>query len=101
MSIIPIDRSPDLLRLRQDGYNIQVTKAGFLVVRDVPYVNGKREIARGILASNLDLAGDVTARPQDHTAKFVGEYPCDSNGKSLDVLRHESGRYDVGNGLVA
>ena len=31
--------SPDLLRLRKDGYNIQVTKAGFLAMRDVPYVD--------------------------------------------------------------
>lgn len=101
MSIIPIDRSPDLLRLRQDGYNIQVTKAGFLVVSDVPYVNSKREIAIGALVSNLDLAGDITARPQDHTVKFVGEYPCDSTGKALDVLRQQSGTYDFGNELVA
>lgn len=101
MSIIPIDRSPDLLRLRTDGYNIQVTKAGFLAVRDVPYVNSKCEIASGILVSNLDLAGDITARPQDHTIKFVGEYPCDSTGKTLDVLRHQSGTYDCGSGVVA
>jgi hypothetical protein len=101
MSIIPIDRSPDLLRLRQDGYNIQVTKTGFLVVGDVPYVNSKREIVRGALVSNLDLAGDITARPQDHTIKFVGEYPCDNTGKTLDVLKQESGTYDFGNGLVA
>ena len=101
MSIIPIDRSPDLLRLRTDGYNIQVTKAGFLAVRDVPYVTSKCEIARGILVSNLDLAGDITTRPQDHTIKFVGEYPCDSTGKTLDVLRHQSGTYDCGSGVVA
>jgi molybdopterin/thiamine biosynthesis adenylyltransferase len=90
-----------LLRLRQDGYNIQVTKAGFLVVWDVPYVNSKREIAIGALVSNLDLAGDITARPQDHTIKFVGEYPCDNTGKTLDLLKQESGTYDFGNGLVA
>jgi molybdopterin/thiamine biosynthesis adenylyltransferase len=101
MSIIPIDRSPDLQRLREEGYNIEVTSAGFLVVRDVPYVNAKREIAIGTLVSDLDLAGDITAPPQDHTVKFIGEYPCDSNGKTLDVLRHQSGLYDFGNGLVA
>jgi ThiF family len=101
MSIIPIDRSLDLQRLRTDGYNIQITKAGFLVVHDVPYVNSKREIAIGTLGSNLDLAGDVTARPQDHTAKFIGEYPCDNEGKTLEVLRQTSGVFDLGGGLVA
>lgn len=101
MSIIPIDRSPDLQRLRKEGYNVRVTSTGYLIVHDVPYVNSKREIAIGALASNLDLAGDITARPQDHTAKFIGEYPCDSEGKTLDVLRHNSGSYDLGNGLIA
>jgi hypothetical protein len=101
MSIIPIDRSSDLLRLRQDGYNIQVTKAGFLVVRDVPYVNSKREIARGILASSLDLAGDITARPQNHEVRFVGEYPSDSAGTKLNVLGGGSTEHDCGNGVVA
>jgi hypothetical protein len=101
MSITPIDRSPDLQRLRKEGYNVQLTRAGFLVVHDVPYVNSKREIAIGAVASNLDLAGDVTARPQDHTAKFIGEYPCDSDGKTLEVLKHTSGSFDLGSGLVA
>lgn len=101
MSIIPIDRSPDLQRLREDGYNIQITSARFLVVRDVPYVNSRREIAYGVLGSNLDLAGDITARPQDHTAKFVGDYPCDDKGQELAVLRQQSSPFDLGSGLIA
>ena len=102
MSTIQIDLSPDPKRLRETGHNIQITDAGFLAVRDVPYVNNKREVVRnGILISNLDLAGDITVRPQDHTVKFVGEYPCDSTGKDLAVLRQESGAYPVGNGMTA
>lgn len=101
MSIIPIDRSPDLQRLRKEGYNVLVTNAGNLVVQDVPYVNSKREIAIGALASNLDLAGDITTQPQDHTAKFIGEYPCDSQGNTLTVLQHTSGSFDLGSGFIA
>lgn len=101
MSTIQIDRSADLLRLRQAGYNIQVSDAGFLLVHDIKYVNAKREIASGILASSLDLAGDITVQPSDHTAKFAGEYPCNSDGVPLAVLQHESGSYAMGNGVVA
>jgi hypothetical protein len=101
MSCIPIDRSCDLQRLREAGYNIRITDAGFLILQDVPYVTSKREIAVGSLASNLDLAGDVTVRPQDHTAKFIGEYPCDSGGAPLSLLKHGSGSYPLGDGLVA
>lgn len=101
MSSIPIDRSADLQRLRNAGYNVGISDAGFLLVRDVPYVNERREIATGTLVSNLDLAGDITVQPQDHTAKFIGEYPCDAAGKPLAALKHQSGSYDVGKGLVA
>ena len=99
MSIIPIDLSPDLQRLREDGYNIQVTPAGFLVVRDVPYVNSRREIAYGVLGSKLELAGDITTQPQDHTAKFVGDYPCDDkepySNYDCDWLRNGSANFIV------
>ena len=101
MSAIPIDRSPDLLQLRQAGYNIIVTDAGFLVVRDVPYVNGQRQIVYGAVASKLELAGDVTVRPQDHTAKFLGEYPCTKDGAPLDILRQNSEPCTLGSGLVS
>jgi hypothetical protein len=101
MSTIQIDRSADLRQLREKGYNIGVTGDGFLVVREVPYVNSRREIARGILASSLDLAGDVTVQPKDHTVKFVGDYPCDIHGAELSGLRHQSGSYPIGDGLVA
>jgi hypothetical protein len=101
MSTIPIDRSPDLKRLRETGHNIAVTGDAFLIVRDVPYLNSRREIVWGILASNLDLAGDVTVPPNDHTVKFVGEYPCDSVGAELSGLRHSSGSFPVGGNLVA
>ncbi|HET6912334.1 MAG TPA: ThiF family adenylyltransferase [Rhodanobacteraceae bacterium] len=101
MSSTIIDRSTDLQRLRGAGYNIGISDAGFLLVRDVPYVNELREIATGTLVSNLDLAGDITVQPQDHTAKFIGEYPCDAAGKPLAALTHQSGSYAVGDGLVA
>lgn len=101
MSSTLIDRSTDLQRLRGAGYNIGISDAGFLLVRDVLYVNERREIATGTLVSNLDLAGDITVQPQDHTAKFIGEYPCDAAGKPLAALKHQSGSYAVGNGLVA
>lgn len=90
MSLLQISLSPDLLRLRELGYNIQVSTTGYLVVRDVPYVNAAKEIDRGILVSKLELAGDRTAQPQDHTIMFSGEFPCDADGAPLEMLRHQS-----------
>jgi hypothetical protein len=101
MSHTLIALNADLQRLRDDGFNVQVTDANFLVLKDVPYVKSDRTIGSGILASNLDLAGDLTVRPQDHTAKFAGEYPCDSQGSPLLILQHHSQEFSLGSGLKA
>ena len=89
MSQQPISLSPDLKRLRDDGYDLEI-RYGHLLVKDVPYVNVQREIKRGTLVSELNLAGDVTQTPKDHVAHLVGEYPCDHNGAALDKIRHPS-----------
>lgn len=101
MSLTPIDRSPDLLRLRTAGYNVQVTRTGFLLVHDVPYVKSDCAIATGTLVSSLELAGDVTVQPKDHTAKFIGAYPCDCHGNALTGLKHGEGPHQLADGLVA
>lgn len=90
MSLQQISLSPDLVRLRQAGYNIEV-RAGYLVVRDVPYVNSTKQIHHdGVLVSTLDLAGDRTGVPQDHKAMFAGEFPCHADGTPMEMLRLEN-----------
>lgn len=95
-----IDRNPDLRRLREEGYNIDIHH-GYLLARDIPYVNSKREVCHGILVSNLDLNGDVTNRPSDHTIKFVGELPCTSAGEPIAGIRHNSGEFRLSDHLTA
>jgi hypothetical protein len=94
-----INRSPDLKRLRDHGYNIEV-RAGHLLLNEVPYVNASREIRLGILVSTLTLAGDVTDKPDGHVAMFVGDYPCDLNGAALEKIRSGGGAA-IDDGLVA
>jgi hypothetical protein len=85
MSRRPIDRSEALKRLRDDGYDIDVI-TGYLLVRDVPYLNAKREIKRGVLISALDLNNDVALPPIDHQAKWFGEHPCNEDGTPIQGL---------------
>lgn len=82
-----IDRNDDLRRLREKGYNIDI-HVGYLVVRDIPYVNDKREVFRdGVLVTNLDVDNEVTRRPGDHQIRFAGRCPCDANGNPLHGIR--------------
>lgn len=90
-----IGRSPDLKRLRDEGYDIGIT-SGYLIVKDVPYVNSNKEIKRGILVSKLILAGDETAKPDNHVAYFAGGYPCHQDGTEIARIRNASAKIKFG-----
>jgi hypothetical protein len=93
-----IDRNADLRRLREAGYNIEV-RAGFLIVRNIPYADSQRKLRTGILVSSLDLAGDDTISPRTHTVNFAGEYPCSEDGAPIESLRHQSVEVELLTGL--
>lgn len=95
-----ISLNPDLKRLRDEGYFIQIV-GGFLVVREVPYVNSQRQVKRGTLISSLTMAGDVTRTPDTHVAYFDGEYPCRADGTAIHQISHQSGDLSLGNGMTA
>lgn len=95
-----INLNPDLKRLRDEGYFIQIV-GGFLVMREVPYVNAQRQVRRGNLISSLTMAGDLTRTPDTHVAFFDGEYPCRADGTQIHQISHQSGHLPLGNGMVA
>ena len=98
MSRRPIARSPDLLRLRDEGYDLDVV-GGSLVIRDVPYATATREVRRGTLFMDLDLAGDVATKPTSHVAYWAGEHPCHHDGSRIRAFEHPAPPQDHGNGL--
>jgi hypothetical protein len=95
-----IDRSPDLKRLRDEGYDVQIIN-GYVVLRDVPYLNAQREIKRGALISSLVMANDVTVRPDTHVAMFAGDYPCHADGMPIERIRNGDVNTQIGEGIVA
>src|SRR5262245_17569723 len=94
-----ISRSPDLLRLLDEGYDIEI-RSGHLLVKSVPYVNSGKEVALGTLISPLSMAGDVTTTPGDHVVMFAGQYPCRADGLAIESIRNSSGRQTIDCGLV-
>lgn len=95
----PINLSPDLKRLRNEGFDIEV-RGGYLLVKSVPYVNSKREVKFGTLVSSLALAGDVTTKPDTHVAYFVGEHPCNKDGSEIFQIKHQSQNTELAKDLV-
>lgn len=80
-----VDRSSDLKRLRDEGFDLKVVGT-HLLIRAVPYVNKDKEIRRGTLVSVLELQQDRTKKPDDHVARFAGERPCDVRGHPLQII---------------
>jgi len=89
-----ISRSGDLSQLRAEGYELEV-RNGFLLLDHVPYVNAAREVRYGSLVSNLELAGDVTVKPENHVVYMTGEMPCDHRGQALMKVINSSGRQQL------
>ncbi len=85
-----ISHSPDLKRLRDDGYEIEI-KGGYLLVHHIPYVNNLREVKYGTLVSELTLSSNIlTTRPKTHVINFIGEYPCNKDGSIISQIQHQS-----------
>ena len=95
-----IARSGDLLRLQNEGYNLEIRDA-LLLVKDVPYVGAAATVQRGTLAIKLDLAGDRTRKPDYHTAYWIGAHPCHSNGAKITAIQHPNPPEDLGNGVMS
>lgn len=94
-----ISRSPDLQRLRDEGYDVEV-RSSYLLVKNVPYVNFNREVKLGTLVSELSLAGDVTTTPGTHVAHFAGDHPCDKDGTKIVKIEHSSASQQFDQNLV-
>jgi len=95
-----ISLSPDLHRLREEGYFIEI-KGGKLLLREVPYVNSQRQVRTGTLISTLNMAGDVAHYAGDHVVSFDGEFPCKADGTAIVQIAHQSFDTDLGDGITA
>ncbi len=100
MSFDPWSRSPDLERLIGEGYELELTTDGYLLVRNVPYLDDQKLVQRGIVVTKLELNGDVTVNPvQDHVAYWVGSTPYRWNGERLTPLANAN--LQLAGGLTA
>lgn len=94
-----INLSSDLKRLRDEGYEIEI-KHSHLLLNHIPYINSNKEVNKGILVSELTIAGDKTGRPKNHVVHFIGEYPCNKDGSPIAQIKHTSGNQKLADGIV-
>ncbi len=100
MSFPLVSRSPDLQRLHQEGYDIEI-RSGYLLVKHVPFATSAGEVAFGTLISELSTAGTTTVKPADHVVSFAGGIPCDQHGNQLSKIINSTGEQRLADGLTA
>lgn len=101
MSRLLISRNPELQRLINEGYDIEI-RSGYLLVHSVPYVTSTKQVSRGVIVSELTTATpDVLGRPSTHQVHFIGEHPCKADGADLVQIRCQSGEFKLAEGITA
>lgn len=95
-----INHSPDLRRLRNEGFDMRIRDA-FLIVDCIPYVNAQKEVKYGALISHLTVAAGATVNPiGDHVVSWIGEHPCNKDGSEILGIKHSSGDQPLADGIV-
>ena len=85
-----INLSPDLKRLRDEGYEIEV-RGGYLLIHHIPFVDQNRQIQFGVLVSTLTLSSNNrTTTPDNHVIHFIGDNPCGVNGTIITAIQHSN-----------
>jgi tRNA A37 threonylcarbamoyladenosine dehydratase len=94
-----INHSPDLKRLRDEGFEVEI-RSSYILINSVPYLSSNNEIKAGTLVSELTLAGNKTTKPNTHVVFFKGDYPCHKNGAAIEQIRHNSNQQTLTDDLV-
>lgn len=82
-----INHSPDLVRLVEAGFQVEVSEGGgHLLVHHIPYLNSQKELKYGSLIDRLNLATPLlTGQPYDHTIYLAGETTYNVDGTAIPV----------------
>ncbi len=96
-----INHSPDLQKLRNDGYELQ-KNGGYLCIHHIPYLNSDKELKYGSLVTQLDTDAKSlkTVKPHNHVIYFIGEAPCHQNGSTMKALINQTANSMLLEGLT-
>lgn len=94
-----INHSPDLKRLRDEGYEIEI-RGGYLLIHHVPFLDHHKQLKYGTLVSTLTLSGNRTCTPDTHVISFIGDNPCEIDGNVISSIQHSNADAVLNNQLT-
>lgn len=99
MSLLQISLNQDILKLQNEGYEIEITE-NFLLVSHIPYCTSEGKIVFGKIGCPLNFAGKSLGRPSTHQVYFCGQFPCDKKGQPIERIRNSSPNTQLAPGIV-
>lgn len=80
-----VSHNEDLRRLVEKGYAVAMD-SGYLVVRDIPYLDVQRQLQWGAFVAKLEFIDKLTVQQDDHQIWFAGSVPHSLDGKPIPNL---------------
>jgi hypothetical protein len=74
-----------LLRLVEKGYAVAIDE-GYLVIRDVPYLDAGKQLHWGAIIAKLEFVDKLTVKQADHQIWFAGSVPHGLDGNPIPNL---------------
>jgi hypothetical protein len=80
-----VSHNDDLRRLVEKGYAVAID-SGYLVVRDIPYLNAQKQLQWGAIVAKLEFVDNETIKQDDHQIFFAGSVPHALDGSPIPNL---------------
>lgn len=80
-----VSHNDDLRRLVEKGYAIAID-SGYLVVRDIPYLDAQKQLQLGAIVAKLEFVDKQTVKQDDHQIFFAGSIPHGLDGTPIPNL---------------
>jgi hypothetical protein len=80
-----VNHNHDLRQLVEKGYALSID-GGYLVIRDIPYLDDQRVLRWGAFVAKLEFVDKLTVKQDDHQIWFSGSVPYGLDGKPIPNL---------------
>lgn len=80
-----VNHNDDLRRLVEKGYAVAIDN-GYLVIRDIPYLDAQKQLQWGAIVAKLEFVDKLTVKQVDHQIWFTGSVPHGLDGNPIPNL---------------
>lgn len=80
-----VSHNDDLRRLVETGYAVAID-SGYLIVRDIPYLDGLKALRSGAFVAKLEFVDNLRVKQDDHQVWFAGAVPHGLDGNPIPNL---------------